>query len=65
MPVWPAVWLSVDPLEANPLAVSGESLAEVEAAVDDYLSAAAGAESIETPLSPDVRERLRALGYGN
>ena len=56
--------LHADPLEGSPHAVSGESLAEVEAAVDEYLSAA-GAESIETPISPDVRERLKALGYAD
>jgi len=50
-----------DPLERQPIPVAGAELAEVEALVDGYL----GSEDPTHPLpaSPDVAERLRALGY--
>jgi arylsulfatase A-like enzyme len=51
-----------DPLEREPLPVVGTQLAEVEALVDRYLDQAV---ATETPaVSPDVTDRLRALGYG-
>jgi arylsulfatase A-like enzyme len=51
-----------DPLEREPLPVVGAQLAQVEALVDGYLSRAVPAAA--PPVSPDVRDRLRALGYG-
>ncbi|MFP8879815.1 MAG: sulfatase [Myxococcota bacterium] len=54
--------LTRDPLEREPIPVVGAQLAEVEALVDRYLGRAAPAAA--PTVSPDLEDRLRALGYG-
>ncbi len=51
-----------DPLEQQPIPVVGAQLARVEALVDGYLAQAVSTAA--PPVSPDVKDRLRALGYG-
>lgn len=63
--------LSGDPLERAPQPVAADSLAALNAQVDEFLRGASdatvGSEAAEPPeaLSPDLREHLRALGYAD
>jgi arylsulfatase A-like enzyme len=57
-----------DPEERSPLPVEGEERERIDALVTDYLSSAAAqaeraADEPVEPVSPDLQERLRLLGY--
>jgi len=59
--------LAADPQEASPQPVAAERAAQIEALLDRHLGAAApGSAAAQEPgadVTPDLRERLRALGY--
>jgi arylsulfatase A-like enzyme len=60
--------LERDPDERAPQALDAAQAAEVDRLLDSYLAAAAGSDAAPGPddsetLEPDLRDRLRALGY--
>ena len=61
--------LARDPDESVPLPVASEEARPIEALIDRYLGNPAGAAATRKPaaggngVSPDLRDRLRALGY--